>query len=316
MVRLAGQNTCHYFMIFTVIIRKRLGLTLSRCLFSLAAFFTAINLPNPGVAQTSPPGSRANYNSATNVLSLPSIEVDGQYYSGQFIYIDQSNPARFDLVSTSLTTNPPVSNFANNTLLIPELLVGESQYAVELVLISETPTLQLQLNYAVEKGSNTGIQVGDKIWRPLKETLGFSFLDMATVCNQTTGVCDGSLNGVDFSGWTWASQDEVLGMFNEFIPGVFEDLDDANPAIYELIDVEAVGNFFEVFEPTSSSRYAPAIALGISRTRNLYDGVEVLQVTKGNHESGHRDLIGNGGFVPLNFSSSTLSVWLFRPASW
>ena len=60
--------------------------------------------------------------------------------------------------------------------------------------------------------------VGDKAWRQLNEVTGFSYDQLATVCDASTGACAGSLNGVDFSGWTWASVHEVGALFQALTP--------------------------------------------------------------------------------------------------
>ena len=36
--------------------------------------------------------------------------------------------------------------------------------------------------------------------------------DVAGPCDETTGACDGTLNGIDVTGWTWASVDEVAAL--------------------------------------------------------------------------------------------------------
>lgn len=48
-------------------------------------------------------------------------------------------------------------------------------------------------------------------WRPLTETAGagLTWNDVASVCPLDETPCQGSVKGVDFTGWTWASQDRV-----------------------------------------------------------------------------------------------------------
>lgn len=73
-------------------------------------------------------------------------------------------------------------------------------------------------------GVNAGVIVGDKEWRQVTATSGFSWNDFASVCDETTGACSsGTLNNstvgtVSFDGWTWASQGNVVGLFQS-LPG-------------------------------------------------------------------------------------------------
>lgn len=53
--------------------------------------------------------------------------------------------------------------------------------------------------------------IGGKDWRQLTETTGINVINIINegVCDEVTGVCSGSFSGVDFSGWTWATGEEV-----------------------------------------------------------------------------------------------------------
>ena len=46
-------------------------------------------------------------------------------------------------------------------------------------------------------------------WRQLTDTDGILWADVATVCPSGGGLCSGSVGGVSFSGWTWATRAEV-----------------------------------------------------------------------------------------------------------
>ncbi len=50
-------------------------------------------------------------------------------------------------------------------------------------------------------------------WRPLYETKGFTWTQIATVCDPNTGACSGSLNGVSFDGWVWANGYDIGNWF-------------------------------------------------------------------------------------------------------
>ena len=53
-------------------------------------------------------------------------------------------------------------------------------------------------------------------WRQLTDTAGagLSWNEVASVCPLDETPCHGSVNGVDFTGWTWASSDRVYRMVN------------------------------------------------------------------------------------------------------
>ena len=68
-----------------------------------------------------------------------------------------------------------------------------------------------------------GVIVGDREWRQPIDTTGFDWSEVASVCSATTGVCAGSLDGVSFDGWTWASIEDVQELFEQLIkPGSIE----------------------------------------------------------------------------------------------
>ena len=56
--------------------------------------------------------------------------------------------------------------------------------------------------------------VDGKDWSQPNLFTGLSWNDISAVCNPGTGLCDGNLNGIDVTGKTWASVDEVNGLFN------------------------------------------------------------------------------------------------------
>ena len=65
-----------------------------------------------------------------------------------------------------------------------------------------------------------------KIWRQPVETIGFTWNAIDALC-ATDGVaaCGGTL-----SGWTWATQGQVFGLFNQFLPPTIQ-LSTVNPGV-------------------------------------------------------------------------------------
>ncbi len=52
-------------------------------------------------------------------------------------------------------------------------------------------------------------------WRQVTETTGVSWDELNSVC--ATGTCTADFGAYDLTDWTWASQDDVRSLFNEFI---------------------------------------------------------------------------------------------------
>ncbi len=69
--------------------------------------------------------------------------------------------------------------------------------------------------------SSAAPTVDGRQWRELYETTGLSWSQVASVCptdGQTP--CTGSVGGKDLTGWTWATSDQVLGLMDDYAPGL------------------------------------------------------------------------------------------------
>jgi hypothetical protein len=51
------------------------------------------------------------------------------------------------------------------------------------------------------------VDVDGTPWLQPIDFLGATWNDIVQVCDPITGVCDGSFNGNDLTGWTWASEE-------------------------------------------------------------------------------------------------------------
>lgn len=54
-------------------------------------------------------------------------------------------------------------------------------------------------------------------WLQPVDFVGYSWNDINTVCDATSGLCNGSVGGNNLTGWTWASVDDVNALFNHYI---------------------------------------------------------------------------------------------------
>ncbi len=86
-------------------------------------------------------------------------------------------------------------------------------------------------------------------WRQLQGTTGLTWSQVAAVCpTDGQSPCEGTLNGVDVTGWVWASQEQVRKMFAEFVPEL-NDVPSVAGAQYVL---PALGFCDGAFSPTWS----------------------------------------------------------------
>jgi hypothetical protein len=61
------------------------------------------------------------------------------------------------------------------------------------------------------------LKVDGKEWYQPYLFLNLPWNDIRAVCPPPEGICAGTLNGYDMTGWTWASLDDVTALFNHYI---------------------------------------------------------------------------------------------------
>ncbi len=88
--------------------------------------------------------------------------------------------------------------------------------------------------------------IDGKEWLQPVDFVNLSWNDVALVCNPGTGLCDGELNNIDVTGYTWASVDDVIRLFNAY--GVTPPL--SSPSQFLLVGSSWAPLFFGDFEPT------------------------------------------------------------------
>jgi hypothetical protein len=98
------------------------------------------------------------------------------------------------------------------------------------------------------------VLIGDVEWRQLTDTTPLSWDEVATVCPPGGGECNGSVNGIEFNGWSWATAFQVSALFNYFRP-TFPILDDQETDIWQLrfrdafdLPDDALDRFFDLFD--------------------------------------------------------------------
>jgi hypothetical protein len=96
------------------------------------------------------------------------------------------------------------------------------------------------------------VTVNGSQWLQPVDFDGYSWNDINTVCDATSGSCNGSVGGNDLTGWTWASVEDVNALFNHYIGslalGPGPDMTDASGASW-LPAMISDGFLPEVFFP-------------------------------------------------------------------
>lgn len=62
------------------------------------------------------------------------------------------------------------------------------------------------------------VTVGNTMWAQPNLFVNNTWNVMASACSSTTGACAGTVSGYDLTGWTWASQADVVTLFNHYLP--------------------------------------------------------------------------------------------------
>ena len=121
----------------------------------------------------------------------------------------------------------------------------------------------------VSLSAHAGVIVDEKEWRQVSETAGFTWAEVASVCDPTTGGCSSSLGGIEFNGWTWASVEDLNGLFNSYIPGSSNNIG-PGPDEFKEANSVAIPLFFDDFNQTSSIVGFVQQVVGLTRTTTNY----------------------------------------------
>ncbi len=184
---------------------------------------------------------------------------------------------------------------------IPEMTRKRLTFAAALMLLS-LETLA------------TPVVVGDNEWRQLTETTGFSWNEIATVCDPDSGACNGVLGEVDFSSWTWASTYDVLdNLLSPLTPltysyGTFD---------HESGETAWATEFTTLFNPTlGNSSFAGVIgALRTTIDHGSYVAGQNAYLYDYFDNSNTRDRVSTYGWSLFDYATEFRGVWLYRTAT-
>ena len=158
--------------------------------------------------------------------------------------------------------------------------------------------------------SIAGVIIGDNEWLQPADFLGLTYNQIGAVCDTNpmgvgSGNCSGILSTgsgpIDLTGFIWASDEQVRGLFETFVgapvPDSFSEVDSTwAPALLSL------------FNPTSiSSLVGPSLA---GLTRSNMGGAVVRQLF--DDEAGDLDQIRSFQ-AGVDFVQPTIGAWFFRP---
>jgi hypothetical protein len=154
--------------------------------------------------------------------------------------------------------------------------------------------------------------VGDKEWRQVTQTMGLTWFQVASVCDTTTGVCNGAIGSVDFTDWVWASAFEVGELFNLLTPHP------GGLAKYKEINSQWAPEFFDRFYPTEV-RADRTFIRGLTRTTFQSSGGPAVQayaaIVADSTDPANPDIANNTDNANRGFVYDVTGVWLYRTAS-
>ncbi len=145
-----------------------------------------------------------------------------------------------------------------------------------------------------------------KEWLQPVDFVNLSWNDVALVCDPDTGLCDGELNNIDVTGYTWASVDDVNGLFNTY--GVTPPL--VGPSAASEAGSSWAPLAFLDFEPTAINQdyqYAWAWA-STQYTTTLGHLAEIID----RFDDSFFDEARSTSYAPFFYSDPALGVWLYR----
>ncbi len=153
-----------------------------------------------------------------------------------------------------------------------------------------------------------------KDWRQLTDTVNLSYNDLAQIYDTSTGQLKDSsittVGGVDFSGWIWASLEEVASLYSSFTGltiGVYDYVSEAGSAW--------APEYFNLFEATSSSIYhGYEQAAGISRT--LWpNGLSTSTIMQNRLDDSINDVVHTSGSWGLDTKTDGVGFHMYKATS-
>jgi hypothetical protein len=152
--------------------------------------------------------------------------------------------------------------------------------------------------------------VDGKDWRQLTDTTDVSWLIANSSCG--SGRCSGTIGDVSVDGWTWASNDDVQGLFDALImPGTTQFPTVANYSAPMDLDIAAAID--SVFAPTALFKLGDFTYREVrGLTRSLSGGATTLAYLMDSPFANGPDIAGFDTAYPTNLGSPGTGLWLYR----
>lgn len=160
--------------------------------------------------------------------------------------------------------------------------------------------------------SARAVIVGSYDWRQLTETTGYSWNQISTVCDASTGACAGSLGAVSFDGWTWADNTDIQGLFEELIlPGSTQfPINTSGYVTANSPDIDAAISATR-FQPTNTDANGEELS-GWSRRTAPATSWAYNPYMHNVFASTSLDAAFLHTILPMSTSDERIGVWLFR----
>jgi hypothetical protein len=152
------------------------------------------------------------------------------------------------------------------------------------------------------------VAIGDQEWAQVDQFIAVSGEEISRVC--PGGNCDagtgGTLAGLDMSGWTWASEEEVAALFSAIspYPGLGEEYAEPGsewaPAIFDKIG----------FRPTAKSDAGRALMGRTSSASDIYRNVTGALSDFTDPTIG--DAITTDYWTPHHYTYSNIGAFFYR----
>lgn len=173
--------------------------------------------------------------------------------------------------------------------------------------------------FAFMPSVTSAVVIDSRNWMQVTDTTNLSYNQLSNVCSVSTGICNGSINGIDLNGWTWADNSAVRDMFlsvtgapsNTFADAAASYRDTGAEWANEFIDIDSGGVDSGLFDVTlvSGQNY---FVFGL--TRSLINGeVDRSYITYTNNLSNpdyNVAIVGNN--VALDAARSHTGHWLYQ----
>ncbi len=147
-----------------------------------------------------------------------------------------------------------------------------------------------------------------KEWLQPADFLNLSWDDVALVCDPGTGLCDGELNSIDVTGYTWASVDDVNGLFNTY--GVTPPLS-GDDAVWQANSSWAP-SFLNQFHPVIHLEYRSV--WGVVRAAPNNSNLVYCPWMIDSNNDAYADSAVNGANCSRAYPDADLGVWLYTVA--